>query len=123
MAEATTSTKERRPTSEASSGESIDESNYEILQGDSGAMWDEPDHDWDLASNATASETGPGPDCVVPYGVIGAEYRTMKGALSQEAGMPRGATPHRDPYHGRITDPKCARRESPAKRAGLSTSP
>ena len=77
-----------------------------------GARFDEASHDWggdwELASNCTAGETGPGGQHnLVAPGVVGAEYRQMKGALPN--GSPRGAsTPQRDPYHGRCIDPKCA---------------
>ena len=65
--------------------------------------------EWDLASNGTAGETGPGGmHNLVGPGEIGAEYRTMKEAL-QTSPSP-GCTPQRDPYHGRTTDPKCAAR-------------
>ena len=74
--------------------------------------WD-ADHEWDLASNATANDTGMGgPDNLVPHGSLGAEYRTMKAAYSHSGDslLPRGAgTPHRDPYHGRTTEPKTVR--------------
>ena len=73
---------------------SLDDSHHEWAQ------------EWDMASNATGGETGPGGHNLVPPGVVGAEYRMMKEAL--EAPAARGGTPQRDPYHGRITDPKCA---------------
>ena len=74
------------------------------------ARLDESSHDWadwELASNATAGETGPGGhhNLVLP-GVVGAEYRTMKEALADGAPPRGGSTPQRDPYHGRTTDPK-----------------
>ena len=73
--------------------------------------WDEDAHaDWDVASNlssCTGGETGPGGHNVVPPGTIGAEYRMMKEELAGGSAPARG-TPHRDPYHGRTMEPKCA---------------
>ena len=78
------------------------------LHSDLPNNWAPGADDWDLASTATAGETGPGGghNFVAP-GELGAEYRSMKQALGAETS--RG-TPQRDPYHGRTTDPKCAAR-------------
>lgn len=74
--------------------------------------WDnrERDCDWDMASNATAGETGPGGHNIVPSGVVGAEYRLMKEALARETSPLRGMNTNNpsDPYHGRTMEPKCA---------------
>ena len=77
--------------------------------------------DWEMASNGTAGETGPGGHNLVPPGVVGAEYRLMKEALEKEAECdpyhtPRGtSTPQRDPYHGRCADPKCVSPHNPGR--------
>ena len=90
---------------------------FRHLSGASGASgppletW-EADHEWDLASTTTGGgETGQGGDDLVPDGSIGIEYRTMKAAYSAAnvASPRRGSTPHHDPYHGRITEPKTLR--------------
>lgn len=67
-------------------------------------------HDWDLASQATAGETGiGGGHNLVPPGTIGEEFRSLKDALGGGASSPMGGcTPQRDPYHGRTMEPKCA---------------
>jgi len=75
--------------------------------------WDnrERDCDWDMASNATAGETGPGGHNIVPSGVVGAEYRLMKEALARETSPLRGMNTNNpsDPYHGRTMEPKTLR--------------
>ena len=88
-----------------SSSESYDDLHGAGATSTLGETWD-ADHEWEMASNGTADHTGPGPDNLVPHGCIGAEYRTMKANAAQEIAVPRGDTPHRDPYHGRTTDPK-----------------
>ena len=70
-------------------------------------MENECDGDWDLASNCTAGETGPGGHNIVPHGSIGAEFRTMKAGLAHETSASRNTgTPQRDPYHGRTVEPR-----------------
>lgn len=69
--------------------------------------------DWESAPNGETLPDGEGststtalhPDDLVADGVIGAEYRSMK-LLKMEAAS---ATPPRDPYHGRSSEPKLAR--------------
>ena len=100
---------------ESSGSEQLSDS-FRHLSGASGASglpletW-EADHEWDLASTTTGGgETGQGGDDLVPDGSIGIEYRTMKAAYSANVASPRsGSTPHHDPYHGRITEPKTLR--------------
>eukprot|EP00965_Chrysotila_dentata_P004794 156891-Pleurochrysis_carterae.AAC.1 len=84
-------------------------------------------HDWDLSVNSdwdvAATATGGAPASphagegggvthggtfdFVADGVIGAEYRTMKRAVSQSESLLK--SPVRDPYHGRSVDPRASR--------------
>ena len=57
------------------------------------------------SEGGSTSTTAPHPDDIVADGVIGAEYRSMKMAKMEAA----SATPPRDPYHGRSSEPKLSR--------------
>jgi len=45
---------------------------------------------------------------LVPHGVIGAEYRSLKASANGAVGIASLPTPQRDPYHGRCVEPRCA---------------
>ena len=67
---------------------------------------------------------------LVPHGVIGAEYRSLKASANGAVGIASLPTPQRDPYHGRCVEPRCASHLPPtcrqfallcgARRAGRS---
>ncbi|EOD40231.1 hypothetical protein EMIHUDRAFT_460370 [Emiliania huxleyi CCMP1516] len=46
---------------------------------------------------------------LVPHGVIGAEYRSLKASANGAVGIASLPTPQRDPYHGRCVEPRTSR--------------